>query len=449
MGKGALQGLKILDMTRALAGPFCSMLLADQGADVIKVEALDIGDGTRTMVPFPPEITDRRPFGGYFQSVNRNKRSIVVDLKADQGKEIIRTMVRDVDVLVENFRTGVMEGLGLSYESLAEINPRLVYAAIRGFGDPRTGESPYSKWPAYDVIAQAMGGMMSITGPKGGEPTKVGPGVGDLIPATLTAFGIMSALHHVNSTGEGQFVDVAMYDGILAFCERIVPQYSYTGEVPTLEGNAHPTLCPFGIFPAKDGHVSIACPGDNFWAILCSEMGRPELIDDEKFLHNYHRVQHMDEVLDIISGWSKHHTKHELAERLGGRIPFGPVQDAKDLFADPHVAARRMLADLDHPGAAHKYKVTDTPITRARRCSASTLRKSCASSAMTMPPSASCSMPTSCNSYRTMPNDRLPRTTCIREAWRSLQDIVEGCWTTRIRRRNRPRRVEHLSEVEI
>ncbi|MBD3648666.1 MAG: CoA transferase, partial [Pseudomonadales bacterium] len=259
-------------------------------------------------------------------------------------------------------RAGVMEGLGLSYEALSEINPKLVYAAIRGFGDPRTGESPYSKWPAYDVIAQAMGGMMSITGAKGGEPTKVGPGVGDLIPASLTAFGIMSAVWHANRTGEGQFVDVAMYDGILAFCERIVPQYSYTGEVPALEGNAHPTLCPFGIFPAKDGFVSMACPGDNFWAILCEEMGREELIEDEKFLHNYHRVQNMDETLEIIGEWSKQFTKEELKQKLGGKIPFGPVQDAKDLFADPHVNARNMLADVEHPKASRKYKITNTPI---------------------------------------------------------------------------------------
>jgi len=161
-------------------------------------------------------------------------------------------------------------------------------------------------------------------------------------------------------------VDVAMYDGILAFCERIVPQYSYTGEVPALEGNAHPSLCPFGIFPASDGHVSIACPGDSFWAILCNEMERPELIEDERFLHNYNRVQHMDATLGIISEWSRGFSKHELMEKLGGKIPFGPVQDAQDLFADPHVEARHMLSDLDHPRANRKYKVTNTPIKMTR-----------------------------------------------------------------------------------
>lgn len=359
---GALQGLKVLDMTRALAGPFCTMLLADQGADVIKVETLDVGDGTRSMPPFPPEIIDRRPFGGYFQSINRNKKSIAINLKSAEGRDIIKTLAAESDVLVENFRVGVMEGLGLSYEVLIEINPKLVYAAIRGFGDPRTGDSPYSKWPAYDVIAQAMGGMMSVTGAKGGEPTKVGPGVGDLIPATLAAFGIMSAVHHANMSGEGQFIDVAMYDAILSFCERIVPHYSYTGEVQGPEGNAHPTLCPFGIFPASDGHIAIACPGDNFWAALCNEMGKPELIDDEKFHRNYDRVQNMDETIDIISAWTSQHTKRDLAGLLGGKLPFGPVQDTKDLFNDPHVAGRKMLSLVDHPGSDKQFHITNTPI---------------------------------------------------------------------------------------
>ncbi len=363
---GALSGLTVLDMTRALAGPFCTMLLADQGADVIKVESPDTGDGTRAMVPFPPEITDRKPYGGYFQSVNRNKRSIVVDLKQAEGKALIRRIAGQADVLVENFRAGVMEGLELSYESLAEINPRLVYAAIRGFGDPRTGDSPYSEWPAYDVIAQAMGGMMSITGPVDGEPTKVGPGVGDMIPASLAAFGIMSAVFEASKTRKGQFLDVAMYDAVLAFCERIVPQYSYTGEVPGLEGNAHPALCPFGVFPASDGHVSIACPGDNFWALLCQEMAREDLIADERFAHNYNRVQAREETLRIVSEWTRQFTKQELAEKLGSKLPFGPVQNAQELFDDPHVAARDMLALVDHPGTGRQYHVPNTPIKMTR-----------------------------------------------------------------------------------
>jgi len=359
---GALSGLKVLDLTQALAGPFCTMLLADQGADVIKVEAPGIGDVTRQMVPFPAEITDRKPFGGYFQSVNRNKRSIVIDLKQPEGKEIIRSLVQESDVLVENFRVGVMDGLDLSYESLSEINPKLVYAAIRGFGDPRTGDSPYGKWPAYDVIAQAMGGMMSITGQLDGVPTKVGPGVGDMIPASLTAFGIMSAVYEAGKSGEGQFLDVAMYDAVLAFCERIVPQYSYTGEIPGLEGNGHPALCPFGVFPAKDGYVSIACPRDHFWALLCGEMDRDELIEDKRFKYNHNRVEFMEETLQVVSDWTRQLTKKELAEKLGSKLPFGPVQNAKDLFEDPHVAARDMLTLVEHPGTNKKYHITNTPI---------------------------------------------------------------------------------------
>jgi|TARA_Y100000310_G_scaffold339846_2_gene433827 crotonobetainyl-CoA:carnitine CoA-transferase CaiB-like acyl-CoA transferase len=362
MNRRALEGLTVVDMTRALAGPFCTMLLADQGAKVIKVEAPNIGDGTRKMVPFPPDVEDREPYGGYFQSVNRNKLSIVVDLKAEDGKQVIRKLVSDADVLVENFRTGVMEGLGLSYESLREINPKLVYAAVRGFGDPRTGTSPYADWPAYDVIAQAMGGMMSITGIKDGAPLKVGPGVGDLIPATLAAFGILSALHNADETGEGQFVDVAMYDAILAFSERIVPQHSYTGEIPAPEGNAHPTLCPFGVFPAEDGWVSIACPGDHFWKVLAATMGREDMIEDDRYRNNWLRVQHMDDVIDIVSAWTRKHTKSELTEILGGKIPFGPVNNAEDLFADPHVAARDMLVEVEQPGSAHRFSITNTPI---------------------------------------------------------------------------------------
>ncbi|MEJ2133593.1 MAG: CoA transferase, partial [Gammaproteobacteria bacterium] len=173
----ALEGLKIIDLTRMLAGPFCTMLMADQGADIIKVEPPG-GDGTRFMVPYPKEFEGRPPYGGYFQSINRGKRSIGIDLKEEAGKAVLRRLVGGADVLVENFRVGVMERLGLGYEQLAEINPKLVYAAIRGFGDPRTGESPYGDWPAYDVIAKAMGGMMGITGPDSITPMKIGPGVG-------------------------------------------------------------------------------------------------------------------------------------------------------------------------------------------------------------------------------------------------------------------------------
>lgn len=357
----ALDSITVIDLTRALAGPYCTMLLADQGANVIKIEE-PAGDGTRRMPPFAPDMPAREPFGGYFQSVNRNKRSMVIDLKTTAGKELLRELVTTADVIVENYRSGVMEGLDLAWEQLRELNPRLVYGAIRGFGDPRTGESPYARWPAYDVIAQAMGGMMSVTGAVGGEPLKTGPGVGDLIPASLAAFGIVSAVLKARETGNGQFVDVAMYDAILAFSERIVPQYGYTGEIPGPEGNAHPGLCPFGIFPCADGFVAIACPGDNFWTILATAMKREDMITDERYKNNWSRVQNMAATIDIVSAWTNQHTKNQLKELLGGRIPLGPVNDAADLFEDPHVAARNMLVEVEQPGSENNYAIPNTPI---------------------------------------------------------------------------------------
>src|SRR5436190_3727017 len=295
---GPLAGVRVVDLTQMLAGPYCTLLLADLGADVIKVEPLD-GDTTRTQQPFFDD-DDKHYFGGYFHSVNRNKSSIAIDLKQDAGREILRRLVRNADVLVENFRVGVMDRLGLAYESLREINPRLVYACVRGFGDPRTGASPYADWPAFDVVAQAMGGLMGITGPAPDQPTKVGPGVGDIYPATLLAFGIVAALNHAQRTGVGQFVDVAMYDGILALCERIVYQHSYTGEIPTQQGNSHPLLVPFDVFATKDGFVAIATPRDAQWSELCRCIGRPELGDDLRFRTNTDRMKHADQVRRLV-----------------------------------------------------------------------------------------------------------------------------------------------------
>jgi formyl-CoA transferase len=204
--------------------------------------------------------------------------------------------------------------------------------------------------------------MMSVTGQRGGEPLKVGPGVGDLIPGTLAAFGIMSAVFYANKTGEGQFLDVAMYDAVLAFSERIVPQFAYTGQIPSTEGNAHPGLCPFGVFACKDGWVSIACPGDDFWAILVTAMDRKDMIDDERYVHNWTRVEHMEEVIETVTAWTSQYTKAELTQKLGGKIPFGPVNDAQDLFNDDHVKVRNMLVEVEQPGADRPYAITNTPI---------------------------------------------------------------------------------------
>jgi len=366
--KGALDGLTVIDLTMMLAGPFASMMLADQGARVIKIEP-PAGDSARDIGPHLEGSIAREHggYGAYFASTGRNKESMIVDLKQEAGKAVLRRLVAKADVIMESSRSGVMERLGLSYEALAQINPRLVYAALRGFGDARTGESPYATWPAYDPVAQAMGGIMGITSTaKGGAPTKIGPGVGDIMPAMFLAFGIASACWRAQRTGEGQFVDIAMVDGVLAVCERLVFQYSATGIAPGTEGNHHPLVCPFGLFPAKDGHVSIGVPKDEFWGPLMQAMGMPERAQDPRYATNPARMERREEVVAFIGEWTAARTKQELIEIFGNKVPFGPVFQADDIFADPHFAAREMLVDVEHPGADRALTIANTPIRMSR-----------------------------------------------------------------------------------
>jgi crotonobetainyl-CoA:carnitine CoA-transferase CaiB-like acyl-CoA transferase len=356
---GALRSLRVIDLTQVLAGPFCTMMLADHGAEIIKVEPIE-GESTRRVGPFDSE-DGLRAYGGYFQSVNRNKKSLAIDLKTDEGRDILLRLVDTADLLVENFRVGVMDRLGLSYETLSSRNPRLVYVSIRGFGDPRTGESPYVDWPAFDVIAQAMGGLISINGPEADSPLKSGPGVGDIVPALMAAFGGLAAVMRARETGRGQYVDVAMVDGVLALCERLVHQLSYQHKVPRPEGNRHPLLCPFGVVQAKDGWVAIACHRDHFWADLCGLMGREALATDPRFATNEARLANAAVVYDSITEYTRNWTKRELMERLGGRIPFGPVFDAHDIENDPHFRTR-MLAEVEHPGLDRPVHIAGVPI---------------------------------------------------------------------------------------
>jgi crotonobetainyl-CoA:carnitine CoA-transferase CaiB-like acyl-CoA transferase len=369
---GPLQGLRVVDLSMMLAGPYATMLMADLGADVVKVEPPS-GDGTRRTGPFR-KADGRSGLGGYFQSVNRGKRGIVLDLKQPSDVEHLIELVRHADVLVENYAAGVMDRLGLSYERLAAENHRLVYAALRGFGDPRTGESPYVSWPAFDVVAQAMGGFLGITGLADGTPVKSGPGVGDLFPAALLAFGVLAAVHHARRTGVGQFVDVAMFDAVMSMCERMVYQYSYTGEVPRPQGNGHPLLCPFDIFPTADGWVAVAAPHDGQWRVLAETIGGAELADDERLRTNPGRVRHADEVRSVVGAWLAARSTKDVVAVLGGRVPIGPVNDVATIVADPHVAARAMLIELDQPGsdqpvivAGQPVKLTRTPAEVTRR----------------------------------------------------------------------------------
>ena len=372
MSSGPLSDIRVIDLTQMLAGPYGTMFLADLGADVIKIESPQ-GDLARPGGPFHPD-DEQKSLGGYFQSVNRNKKSVVLDLKTAEGIAALKKLVADADAVIENFRGGVMEKLGLSYEALKESNPRLVYGALRGFGDTRTGTSPYYEWPAYDVVAQAMGGIMGITGEYNGDPTKIGPGVGDLVPGLMLALGVVSAVHHAKRTGEGQFVDVAMLDAILSLSERIVYQYSISGEVPGPIGSGHPFMCPFGMFPAKDGFVTIAAPQQEFFDTLCQEIGVPELANDERFSSLGRRGRNKRELIYLLSEATVTFTKAELQDRLGGRIPFGPVMNAQEILNDPHFQARDMLVEVDQPGSQRRtiiagapIKLSDTPATVRNR----------------------------------------------------------------------------------
>jgi crotonobetainyl-CoA:carnitine CoA-transferase CaiB-like acyl-CoA transferase len=364
---GPLAGLRVIDLTQVLSGPFCTMLLADLGADVIKVEP-PTGDVARLWGPqvappdgAPAEAAKATSYGGYFASVNRNKRSLCLDLKSAGGRQTLLDLLADADVVVENFRVGVMDRFELSYEELHARFPALVYASIRGFGDPRTGRSPYAEWPAFDIIAQAMGGIMGVTGTDADHPVKVGPGVGDIFPAVLAAVGLLAAVRHAEATGSGQLVDVAMYDSVLALTERIVYQHSITGTSPSPQGNTHPLLCPYGVVRTADGFVTVATPSDHHWRLLTEILGRPALGTDPRFATNAARLAASTEVYAAVEAWSRRRSTVDVVADLAGRVPCGPVNSAADIAADPHVAARDMIVAVDHP-AGRPIGIAGTPI---------------------------------------------------------------------------------------
>ncbi|MFT4891755.1 MAG: succinyl-CoA:mesaconate CoA transferase [Halobacteriales archaeon] len=355
---GALSDLRVIDLTQMLAGPYCTMLLADMGADVVKVERPG-GDLIRENPPYVDD-PEAEPYGGYFQSVNRGKRSIELDLRDQGDREDFLALVDDADVVIESYRAGTMESFGLSYETLSERNPELVYASIRGYGDPRCGETDRQEYPAFDLMAQALGGVMEITGPADGPPTKTGPGIGDLYTAVLHAVGILAALHHRERTGEGQYVDTAMYDAMVSLCERTVYHYSYAREVLTRQGNSHPTLFPYDAFETADGYVVIAAFSDGHWRGLCEAMDRPALVADYPTPDD--RLAARDHLRAEIAGWMRAHDTETLVAALEGDVPVAPVQDVADVFADPHVRKRDMLATVEQPGADREVTVAGNPI---------------------------------------------------------------------------------------
>ncbi|EAX47711.1 Formyl-CoA transferase [Thermosinus carboxydivorans Nor1] len=348
----ALQGIRVLDLTRVLAGPYCTMMLADYGADVIKIEPPEVGDDSRAFGPFVGKES------AYFMSLNRNKRSIALNFKRQEERDLFKEMVKHADVVVENYRPGTMEKFGLGYDQLKEINPKLIYAACSGFG--HTG--PYRDKPAYDIIVQAMGGIMSITGPENGDPTRVGASVGDIIAGMFTAYGIMMALFHRERTGEGQKIDVGMLDCQVAILENAIARYVTSGVVPGPLGNRHPSITPFSSFTAKDGYIIVGAGNDRLWERLCNILGRPDLIKDERFDTNARRTANAKELTTILNEIFKEKTIAEWLTALEeAGLPCAPINTIDKIVNDPHIQAREMIVEVEHP-VAGKLKMPGVPI---------------------------------------------------------------------------------------
>ena len=312
---GALSDIKVLDLTRVLAGPYATMVLADLGAEIIKVELPGKGDDSRAYGPY------KNGESAYFMSLNRNKESLTLNLKAPEGKEILKRLVEKVDVLVENFRPGTMEKLGLGYDVLKEINPHLVYASSTGYG--QTG--PYSQRPAYDAVVQAMGGIMSITGQADGKPTRVGTSVGDIFAGLFCAIGILSALHERESSGVGQFVDVAMLDCQVAILENAISRYEFTGEIPRPIGNRHPSIVPFESFDTLTAPIIVAAGNDRLWVTLCDLM-ELDIASDPRFITNPLRNENYLTLRPILAERFMTKTAEEwqfMFDEAG--IPCGPI----------------------------------------------------------------------------------------------------------------------------
>ena len=347
MGK-PLDGVTVLSFEVQIAGPYCAMMLADQGADVIKVEQPGSGDPARGLAPRVKNEQGEEQ-SGYFLRFNRNKRSLTLNLKSEPGRHIFRDLALKSDVLIENFRPGLLDEMGLGYKELSEDHPGLVYASVTGFGSMDGYLGPYSKRPAYDIVAQAMGGVMHTCGQAGGPPTWLGVSLGDIVTAMNAAYAIVTALYERERTGRGQYVDVAMYDTIVALSERALTAYSLTGHV--LERGHEPYLAPWGPFECSDGWVALLIATERDWGRFCEVIDRPDLEGLEGARSGPERAQNMRGWLgEIIAEWFHRHTKAEVVEKLvAAGLPVGPVQNAHEIFDCPHVAARKQLIDVPDP----------------------------------------------------------------------------------------------------
>jgi Predicted acyl-CoA transferases/carnitine dehydratase len=347
-----LEEIRVLDLTRVLAGPYCTMMLADFGANVIKIETPKGGDDSRAFGPFIGKES------AYFMSLNRGKRSMTLNLKEQKAKEIFKQLVKEADIVVENYRPGTMEKFGLGYEELKKINPKLIYTACSGFG--HTG--PYSQKPAYDVIVQGMGGVMSITGQENGEPTRVGASIGDITAGLFATIGTLLALYTRNVTGVGQKVDVAMLDCQVAILENAIARYLTSGVVPAPIGNRHPSITPFEAFKAKDGYIIIAVGNDKLWATFSNLISKPELITDERFLTNAKRTENQKKLKAILDTVFPAKTVAEWVSTLeNAGIPAGPINTVDDVINNVQVKARNMIVETEHP-VAGRVKMAGVPI---------------------------------------------------------------------------------------
>lgn len=345
MNKGILDGVVVLDLTRVLAGPYCGMFLADMGATVIKIERPGKGDDSRAFGPF------LNGQSCYFMNLNRNKYGVTLNLKSDEGKEIFKEMVKKADVVIENYRPGTMKKLGLDYEVLKAINPRIIYGACSGFGQ----YGPYSQRPGYDIIGQAMGGLMSVTGWPGGQPTRCGTAMGDVLGGLSLTAGVLGALVRQAKTGQGEMVDVSLVDSVVSSLEIITQIYLAEGRIPERIGNRYESTYPYDSFIAKDGSVIIGCGNDKLWKLLATEMGRPELVDDPGYKATKDRVAHHEQLKVIVENWTKEQLVEDIAERLTKvGVPSCPIMTIDKIVKDPHIAgARKMFVEVDHPVAGH------------------------------------------------------------------------------------------------
>ena len=362
-GAHALKGLKILDFTRVYSGPYCTMLLADLGAEVVKVEAVGRGDDTRSFYPI------KNGQSGYFTYLNRNKKSLTLNLKSEAGRKVALDLARWADVVVENFSAGTIQKLGLGYEDVCAVNPNIIYASISGFGQ----SGPYSGKAAYDAVAQAMGGMTYLTGYPDAEPVKVGPAISDAATGVHTAVAILAALHHRTQTGEGQYIDVAMMDTVFSMLENSVPIMTMMGENPRRIGNANPGSAPYNMYRTKDGSVVIATANDSLFTRLIGVMGLPGLIEDPRFCSNPQRKLNEKAIDAIVEAWTQEHATAEVEALLDAvGVPVASAKSVEELIEDPQLKHRGMVIEQEVPGVGsvkfpgNPLKLQRTPPDTAR-----------------------------------------------------------------------------------